>query len=152
MSRRAPPVGPKPAAASGGNRQAERRKSQGALARLCEFPGRGEIEIPPDPYGPSAARSCLKKRSVQIDAQSNFVRFKKSLVFCSGDALRWAQRADWGAHPPSPPSGLLLIPLGDTLSFDLPMMKLPAAFAKSRPEGASFAGFARFCTLLRPND
>ena len=33
--------GPKPAAASGGNRQAERRESQGVplAARLCEFPG-----------------------------------------------------------------------------------------------------------------
>ena len=33
--------GPEPAAASGGNRQAERRKSQGATlaSRLCEFPG-----------------------------------------------------------------------------------------------------------------
>ena len=31
--------GLKPAAPSGRNRQAERRESQGALARLCEFPG-----------------------------------------------------------------------------------------------------------------
>ena len=32
-------VGLKPAAPSGRNRQAERRESQGVLARLCEFPG-----------------------------------------------------------------------------------------------------------------
>ena len=47
--------------------------------------------------------------------------------FSSGNALRWAQRADWGAHPPSPPSGLLLIPLGVSTSFDLPMMELCAS-------------------------
>ena len=41
-----PSLGPEPAAASGGNRQAERRKSQGVplAARLCEFPGS------PDPF------------------------------------------------------------------------------------------------------
>ena len=32
-------VGLKPAAPSGRSRQAERRESQGALARLCKFPG-----------------------------------------------------------------------------------------------------------------
>ena len=41
-----PSLGPEPAAASDGNRQAERRKSQGVplAARLCEFPGS------PDPF------------------------------------------------------------------------------------------------------
>ena len=41
-----PRPGPEPTAASGGNRQAERRKSQGVplAARLCEFPGS------PDPF------------------------------------------------------------------------------------------------------
>ena len=46
-------LGPEPAAASGGSRQAERRESQGALARLCEFPGRS-------PTTPNA-----RERSVQ---------------------------------------------------------------------------------------
>ena len=40
-------MGSEPAAASGRNRQAEHRESQGALeARLCEFPGSGVNDSP----------------------------------------------------------------------------------------------------------
>ena len=39
------PMGPEPAAPCGRNRQDERRESQGALARLCEFPGSVRAEL-----------------------------------------------------------------------------------------------------------
>ena len=39
-------LGPEAAAASGGNRRAERRKRQGALARLCRLPGSAALTFP----------------------------------------------------------------------------------------------------------
>ena len=40
-------LGPEAAAASGGNRRAERRKRQGALARLCRLPGSAAQHVSP---------------------------------------------------------------------------------------------------------
>ena len=73
--------GPKPAAPSGRNRQAERRESQGALARLCEFPE--HPSIPLHPSGPSTARSLLE--SIQTLFQS---------ISAAQCAARWNLKRD----------------------------------------------------------
>jgi len=63
--------GLEPAAPSGRNRQAERRESQGALARLCELPEKSEF--PPHPSGPSAARNLLRSIKITLKKYSGIV-------------------------------------------------------------------------------
>ena len=69
--------GPKPAAPSGRNRQAKRRESQGALARLCEFPGRQWATI-----------------TILIYSDRIFT------LIPTGYALRWAQKDEGGYSDP----------------------------------------------------
>ena len=66
--------GPKPAAPSGRNRQAERRESQGALARLCEFPGSAALT---SSY-PSTFAIASSARSSCARGQAMFRRIKPS--------------------------------------------------------------------------
>ena len=73
---------PKPAAAGGGNRQAERGESQGALARLCEFHGMGD-----HPKGRQKECRCASPSA-------------SSANHSTGSPLCWA--------PPRPPKSLPL--------------------------------------------
>ena len=61
---------------------------------------RGEIEIPPDPSGPSAARPRWKNeilfKACKVALHIDFIL----IAFSNRHALRWAQRADWGALSP----------------------------------------------------
>ena len=55
-----------------------------------------------------------------------------------------------GHYPPSPPSGLLLIPLGVSISFDLPVMILPAALAKTRLKAPALPALLVFAKVGAP--
>jgi len=74
-------MGSEPAAASGRNRQAEHRESQGALeARLCEFPGSGVNDVP-------VARQSRPDRRASSEEKESFCpcqkrRFESVCVFC----------------------------------------------------------------------
>ena len=59
--------GPEPAAPGGRNRQAERRKSQGApfMARLCEFPGLIVLQAGPGGSPAFPYREAIRKKAVR---------------------------------------------------------------------------------------
>ena len=69
-------MGSEPAAASGRNRQAEHRESQGALeARLCEFPGSGVNEATVWPQSRPARRASSEEKESYCPCQKRrFVR------------------------------------------------------------------------------
>ena len=97
-------------------------------------------------------RACKARPNFpwESEAESGFRLLFRICGFCSGDALRWAQRVDRGTHSPCPPSGLPHTPLSLGISLCLPVMMLSAALAKTRLKAPATLALLVFASFRAP--